>query len=177
MKLIELREEVVNLADVRKRKQVDALSKEFDQYEQLEQASGEAFNALHDTIQDQMENIRVPGFKGIDDISGFLQGDLGMPNNTWPKVWNDWLAHLPKEDVDRVKMLAHHSSRIVEKLQQILEQLNAFDKQWAAEFDKLPNAKARARVFDATHVMKQDIWHTMAGYTKLASMLPLLSKQ
>lgn len=176
MKFGEIFEEVVNLADVRKRKQVDALSKEFDQYEQMETSSGEAFNEMHSKISDSLDEIRVPGFKGIDDIAGYLFGDVGMPRNPWPKVWEDWLRHLPKEDVARVEMIAHHAPRLVTKLQQAIDQINDFDKEWTAAFDKLPNAKARARVFDATHVLKQEVWHSLQQLTVLARTLPQLTK-
>ena len=176
MKLTDVLEDVVSLADVRKRKQVDALSKEFDQYEQMETASGEAFNAMHTDISEKLDEIRVPGFKGIDDISGYLFGDVGMPRNQWPKVWADWLRHLPKEDVARIEMIAHHAPRIVAKLQSAFDQITAFDKEWTAAFDKLPNAKARARVFDATHVLKQEIFHSMQQLTVLAAILPQLTK-
>lgn len=175
MKLFELLEDVVSLADVRKRKQVDALSKEFDQYEQLESAASEAFNEMHSKISDSLDEIRVPGFKGIDDIAGYLFGDVGMPRNQWPKVWNDWLQHLPKEDAARVRMIAHHAPRLVGKLQQALDQINAFDKEWAAAFDKLPNAKARARVFDATHVLREEIYHSMQQLTVLSTVMSQLT--
>lgn len=175
MKLTELLEDVVNLADVRKRKQVDALSKEFDQYEQLETSAGEALDEMYSKISTLLGDLRVPGFKGIDDIAGYLFGDVGMPRNKWPKVWNDWLQHLPKEDSNRVRMIAHHAPRLIAKLQQALDQINAFDKEWSAAFDKLPNAKARARVFDKTHMLREEVWHNIQQLTTLSAVMSQLT--
>lgn len=175
MKLIDILEDVVNLADVRKRKEVDSLSKEFDQYEQLETAAGEAFNELHAWAEKQMENIKVPGFTSYDDIAGYILADVGMPANPWPKVWRDWFTHLPKEDQDRVRMMSHHSPRIIKVLTNIKNKFDQFDAEWGKEFDKLPNAKARARVFDSTHAVKSDLAISLRGFARLANLDEMLT--
>jgi hypothetical protein len=139
MKLSDLHETVIDFAAARaaknKSKSSDSgeISLSSDDVDNLgykkgaeESTHGDHLDLLMDHIKQIQATLKLPAFGSLQSVMMYLS-DIGAIQET--KLPSEWFNSIPQEDKSKVRMIAHHSDRIIKMITSILAKLAKFKAQ------------------------------------------------
>lgn len=137
-----IHEEVVDLADARKKKRrADLMGKlsgvkdDLARHNQIEQQGKDALEQFRTQMEEQRKSARVPGFENFNDLTYYLVVDLNLPSSqSTTEKWKRWYGQLEPRDQQIIQMVAQHAPRILALLAKQRDQIEAFDQEWKQPF-------------------------------------------
>lgn len=147
MKIRELFEDVVDLNKVRQQRsagravQTQAVPKDDDEYsfaqvDEREEQTVKELAEFEEWMHVAKTKGRIPGFDTMDDAIAYLLSDLDFPRKkTMSRIQAlEWFKNLDEEERSEVRMIEHHSDRMIQMYEVLRNKLHAIQTMWHTRF-------------------------------------------